>query len=159
MSLYRAVVTRPVAAWMITAAFVVFGLVSFAQLPVDLVPDISYPTLTVRTEFPGAAPEEVETQVSRPIEEALSTVEGLVGIESRSRAGASDVVLEFDWGTSMAGASQDVRERLQGTFMVEGVERPLLLRYDPSLDPILRVALAAGGRGASCTCESWPRPS
>jgi HAE1 family hydrophobic/amphiphilic exporter-1 len=145
LSLYRAVVARPVAAWMITAAIMVFGLVSFAQLPVDLVPDISYPTLTVRTEFPGAAPEEVETQVSRPIEEALSTVEGLVGIESRSRAGSSDVVLEFDWDTSMAAASQDVRERLQATFMVEGVERPLLLRYDPSLDPILRVALAGGG--------------
>lgn len=127
---------------MITIAVVVFGFVGLAQLPLDLMPDISYPTVTVRTEYDGAAPEEVEAQVSRPIEEALSTVEGIVSIESRSRAGISDVVLEFGWGTSMGGAMQDVRERLQVTFLPEGVPRPLILRYDPSLSPILRLALS-----------------
>jgi HAE1 family hydrophobic/amphiphilic exporter-1 len=140
--LYRWIVEHPVAVWMVTIAAVVFGLVSYGQLPLNLMPDISYPTLTVRTEYAGAAPEEVEAQVSRPIEEALSTVEGLVEIESRSRAGISDVVLEFDWDTPMNGASQDVRERLQTTFLPEGAGRPLILRYDPSLDPILRIALS-----------------
>ncbi len=141
---YGWVVRHPVAVWMVTIAAVVFGLVSYAQLPLNLMPDISYPTLTVRTEYAGAAPEEVESQVSRPLEEALSTVEGLVEIESRSRAGISDVVLEFDWDTPMNGASQDVRERLQTTFLPDGAGRPLILRYDPSLDPILRVALSGG---------------
>ena len=139
---YRWIVEHPVAVWMITIAAVVFGLVSYAQLPLNLMPDISYPTLTVRTEYAGAAPEEVEAQVSRPLEEALSTVEGLVEIESRSRAGIADVVLEFDWDTDMNGASQDVRERLQTTFLPDGAGRPLILRYDPSLDPILRVAVS-----------------
>ncbi|MFN7143608.1 MAG: efflux RND transporter permease subunit, partial [Myxococcota bacterium] len=139
---YRWIVEHPVAVWMITIAAVVFGLVSYAQLPLNLMPDISYPTLTVRTEYAGAAPEEVEAQVSRPLEEALSTVEGLVEIESRSRAGISDVVLEFDWDTPMNGASQDVRERLQTTFLPDGAGRPLILRYDPSLDPILRIAVS-----------------
>lgn len=143
MSFTRWVVQHPVAVWMITLAVLVFGFVGYAQLPLDLMPDISYPTLTVRTEVPGAAPEEVEGQVSRPIEEALSTVEGLVAVESRSRAGISDVVLEFDWGTPMSAASQDVRERLQTTMLPTGTGRPLLLRYDPSLDPILRVAVSA----------------
>jgi HAE1 family hydrophobic/amphiphilic exporter-1 len=142
MSLQAAVVRHPVAVWMITLAACVFGLVSYARLPLALMPDISYPTLTVRTEYEGAAPEEVEAQVSRPIEEALSTVEGLVEVESRSRAGISDVVLEFDWDTPMGAAAQDVRERLQTTFLPDGAGRPLILRYDPSLDPILRVAVS-----------------
>lgn len=144
MIFYRWIVEHPVAVVMITIATMVFGLVSYTQLPLNLMPDISYPTLTVRTEYAGAAPEEVESQVSRPIEEALSTVEGLVEIESRSRAGMSDVVLEFDWKTSMSAATQDVRERMQTTFLPDGVSRPLILRYDPSLDPILRVALSGG---------------
>jgi HAE1 family hydrophobic/amphiphilic exporter-1 len=127
---------------MLTLAAMVFGLVGYAQLPLDLMPDLGYPTLTVRTTLPGAAPEEVEDQVSRPVEEALSTVEGLAGIESRSRAGASDVVLEFAWGTPMSAASQDVRERLQTTGLPDGAARPLILRYDPSLEPILRIAVA-----------------
>lgn len=143
MSFYRWIVEHPVAVSMVTIAMLVFGMVSYAQLPLNLMPDISYPTLTVRTEYAGAAPEEVESQVSRPIEEALSTTEGLVEIESRSRAGMSDVVLEFDWDSSMAAATQDVRERLQITDLPDGVERPLLLRYDPSLDPILRIALSS----------------
>jgi HAE1 family hydrophobic/amphiphilic exporter-1 len=130
---------------MLTVAVFVFGWVSFAQLPLDLMPDISYPTLTVRTAYEGAAPEEVEAQVSRPVEEALSTVEGVVSIESRSRAGTSDVVLEFAWDTPMGAAMQDVRERLQTTFMPDGADRPLILRYDPSLEPLLRVALTGGG--------------
>jgi len=141
VTFYRWVVNHPVAVWMCTVAVVVFGYVSLVQLPLDLMPDISYPTITVRTEYEGAAPEEVETQVSRPIEEALSTVEGVVSIESRSRAGISDVVLEFDWDTPMGAGMQDVRERLQTTFFPDGVPRPLILRYDPSLSPILRVAL------------------
>jgi len=136
------VVDRPVAVLMLFLAAAVFGIVSYSQLPLNLMPDISYPTLTVRTEFPGAAPEEVENQVSRPVEEALSTVDGLVEIESRSRAESSDVVMEFDWGTDMDGAAQDIRERMQTTWLGEGVDRPLILRYDPSLDPILRIAVS-----------------
>ncbi len=142
MSFYRWVVQHPVAVSMLTLAALVFGLVGYAQLPLDLMPDLGYPTLTVRTTLAGAAPEEIEDQVSRPVEEALSTVEGLAGIESRSRAGVSDVVLEFAWGTPMSAASQDVRERLQTTGLPDGAARPLILRYDPSLEPILRVAVA-----------------
>ncbi len=138
----RLIVDRPVAVFMLFLAAAVFGLVSYDQLPLDLMPDLSYPTLTVRTEYPGAAPEEVESQVSKPLEETLSTSDGLVGIQSRSRAEQSDVVLEFDWGTDMSAASQGVRERLQTTWFSEGVERPLILHYNPSLDPILRLAIS-----------------
>ncbi|MCB9759933.1 MAG: efflux RND transporter permease subunit [Alphaproteobacteria bacterium] len=140
--LFELVVSRPIAVLMIFIAAAVFGFVSYNQLPLNLMPDLSYPTLTVRTEYAGAAPQEVESQVSRPVEEALSTVDGLVSIESRSRAESSDVVLEFNWGTDMSSAAQSVRERLQTTWLSEGVGRPLILSYDPSLDPILRIALS-----------------
>lgn len=113
MSVFRLVVSRPVAVWMIAIACGVFGLVSYERLALDLMPDLSYPSITVRTEAEGYAPEEVEGQVSRPVEEALATTVGLVELESRSRASMSDVVLEFTWGTDMDRAAQDVRERLR----------------------------------------------
>ncbi|MEL6348893.1 MAG: efflux RND transporter permease subunit [Myxococcota bacterium] len=142
MSLFAQVVRRPVATWMIAIAIAVFGFVSYERLPLNLMPDLSYPSVTVRTEVAGYAPEEVESQISRPVEEALATTQGLSTLESRSRAGVSDVVLEFRWGTDMNRASQDIRERLQTTFLPQDATRPLILRYDPSLDPILRIALA-----------------
>ncbi len=87
--------TRPVAITMIALAVMVFGYVSYQQLSLNLMPDISYPTLTVRTEYLGAAPEEVETTISRPAEEALGVVGNLVNLTSISKAGVSDVVMEY----------------------------------------------------------------
>ena len=126
---------------MAVTAVSVFGWVSYQRLSVDLMPDIVYPALTVRTEFPGTAPEEVETLISRPLEQQLGLVANLVSISSISKAGQSDVVLEFDWDTDMNGASQEIREKIDRTFLPEEAARPLLLRYDPSLDPILRLGL------------------
>jgi len=144
VSSFERVVRRPVATWMIAIAAAVFGLVSYQQLPLNLMPDMAYPTLTVRTEVAGYAPEEVETQISRIIEEALATTPGLVELESRSRAGLSDVVLEFAWGTDMNKATQSVREQLQTTFLPDDADRPLILRFDPNLDPVMRIALSSG---------------
>ncbi|MFT7521553.1 MAG: HAE1 family hydrophobic/amphiphilic exporter-1, partial [Kiritimatiellia bacterium] len=141
-AVFSMVVDRPVAMTMIFLAATVFGVVSYMRLPLELMPDMSYPTITVRTEFDGAAPQEVETQVSRPLESRLATLDGLVTLESRSRAGQSDVVLGFDWGTDTSVASQSIREKLQTVFLPDGANRPLILRYDPSLEPILRVALS-----------------
>ena len=137
------VTRRPVAIFMFMVAIAVFGAVSLGKLPVDLLPEISYPTLTVRTNWSGAAPEDVEERISEKVQEALSTLDDLVRATSVSRAGVSDVVLDFDWGTEMTFAVQDVREKLDGVFLPDGVERPLILRYDPNLDPILRVGVRA----------------
>lgn len=149
MSPFEHVVRRPVATWMIAIAAAVFGLVSYGRLPLNLMPDLSYPTVTVRTEVPGYAPEEVESQISRAIEEALATTPGLVELESRSRAGMSDVILEFAWGTDMNKASQSVREQLQTTFLPDDADRPLILRFDPNLDPVMRIALSVDSSSRS----------
>lgn len=128
---------------MFMVAMVVFGVVSWTKLKMDLLPEISYPTLTVRTTWEGAAPEDVEERISEKVQEALSTLDNLVRSTSISRAGASDVVLDFDWGTPMTFAVQDVREQLDGVFLPNDVDRPLILRYDPNLDPILRIGIRA----------------
>ena len=92
---------RPVAISMLTLAVLLFGMVSLSRLEVTLLPELSYPTLTVRTELPGAAPTELETLLSKPIEEALGVIKNVRQVRSVSRAGQSDVTLEFNWGTEM----------------------------------------------------------
>ncbi|TAH35263.1 MAG: efflux RND transporter permease subunit [Planctomycetota bacterium] len=136
-------VLRPVAMLMVILAAVVFGLVSLRKLPLDLLPEVDYPSLTVRTFYSGAAPADVEERVTDRLEDVLSTVRDLVRIRSSSRAEVSEILLEFEWGSNLPFLVQDVRERLDRVFLPEGVERPLILRYDPTLDPILRVALAS----------------
>ena len=100
------VTDRPVAVLMVFSAALVFGFFSFTSLPITLMPELTYPTITVRTEYPGAAPEEVENEISRPIEEVLGVISGLNRISSISRSGVSDVVLEFVWGTDISDATQ-----------------------------------------------------
>ena len=142
--IFRFTTQRPVAITMIVLAVVVFGWISYQQLSLNLMPNITYPSLTVRTEYPGAAPEEVETAISRPIEEALGVVTNLVSITSISKAGQSDVILEFNWDTDMNDAMGEVREKLDLVFLPEDADRPIILRYDPSLDPIIRLGLTGG---------------
>src|SRR6056297_2783650 len=127
---------------MVTLAVMLFGLVSLSRLDLSLLPDLSYPTLTVRTDFAGAAPAEIEALITRPIEEVVGVVRGVRLVRSVSRAGQSDVTLEFLWGTDMDYAALDVRERLETLMLPLQADRPLLLRFDPASEPVLRFALA-----------------
>jgi hydrophobic/amphiphilic exporter-1 (mainly G- bacteria), HAE1 family len=138
---YRGVVERPVAILMLSAAVLVFGVIAYGRLRLNLLPDLSYPSLTVRTLYPGAAPAEVETEVSRKLEERLATLPGLINLASVSRAERSDIQLEFAWGTDVDLALQQVGEKIDQERLAEGIERPLILRYDPSLEPVLRIGL------------------
>src|SRR3954470_3453820 len=139
---FACVVKRPVAILMVTLAVGVFGWVSYHRLALTLMPNMSYPTLTVRTTYPGTAPEEIENVISRPLEQQLGIIPKLVSISSISKAGQSDVMLEFQWKTDMDAIAQDVREKIDRVRFPEGAERPLMLHYDPSLDPIIRLGLA-----------------
>lgn len=137
-------IRRPITVGMITVAVLMFGLVAFQRLPINLLPDISYPSLTVETKYPQAAPNEVENLVSKPIEEAVAVVSGVQRITSRSRAGVSEVTMEFGWDTNMNFAALDVREKIDLVFLPRDAEKPNVLRFDPSNDPILRVILSGG---------------
>ncbi|MCF3649940.1 efflux RND transporter permease subunit [Synoicihabitans lomoniglobus] len=133
---------RPVAILMVVMAISVFGWVSYNRLALTLMPDMSYPSLTVRTEYPGSAPEEIETTISQRLEQELGIVPGLTSISSISKAGQSDVILEFQWETDMNTVAADIREKVDRVRFPDDAERPLLLRYDPTLDPIMRFGLA-----------------
>lgn len=132
---------RRVTVAMFTIGVLLFGFVSLSRLKINLLPDLSYPTLTIRTEFEGAAPAEIENLVTKPIEEALGIVKNVRQVRSISRSGQSDVILEFAWGTNMDYASLDVREKLDAIQLPLEVERPVILRFDPTLDPVMRFAL------------------
>ncbi len=132
---------RRVTIMMFTVAVVLFGMVSLSRLKVNLLPDISYPTVTVRTELTGAAPAEIENLLTKPIEEAVGVIRNVRLVRSVSRSGQSDVTLEFLWGTDMDIAGVDVRERVDIIELPLEASRPLLLRFDPSSEPIMRLGL------------------
>jgi hydrophobic/amphiphilic exporter-1 (mainly G- bacteria), HAE1 family len=134
-------VRRPVTVSMFTVAVVLFGLVAFDRLPVNLLPDLSYPSLTVETRLAGAAPAEVESLVTRPLEEAVGVLAGVRRISSRSRPGVSQVTLEFTWGRPMSLAALDVRQKVDLVTLPREADKPVILRFDPASDPILRLYL------------------
>jgi HAE1 family hydrophobic/amphiphilic exporter-1 len=130
---------------MTALAIAAFGIVGYKRLPLELFPDIAYPSLTVQTDFPDTAPQEVENLVTRPVEEAVGVLRGLKSIHSVSRPGVSEVTLEFDWDSDMDMLSMEVREKLDRLILPAEAEHPIVLRFDPSLDPIMRVALSGNG--------------
>ncbi len=157
MRIVNIAVKRPVAVSMFTFAVLLFGMVSLGRLSVNLLPDLSYPTLTIRTDYDGAAPGEVEQLVSKPIEEAIGVVKGVRKVTSTSRAGQSDVVLSFAWGTDMDFASLEVREKLDVLQLPLDIEKPRLLRFNPSLDPVIKLGLTAQSDTSSLSVAQMKR--
>jgi len=139
--LIEIVTERRVTIVMLMTAIVLFGMVSLSRLNLNLLPDISYPTLTIRAELTGAAPVEIENLLTKPIEEAVGVVRNVRLVRSVSRSGQADVTIEFLWGTDMDMAGIDVREKLDVLFLPLEASRPLLLRFDPSSEPIVRLGL------------------
>jgi hydrophobic/amphiphilic exporter-1 (mainly G- bacteria), HAE1 family len=140
---------RRVTIFMCMLTLVLFGLIALGNLKVNLLPDLSYPTLTVRTEYTGAAPTEIETLITEPVEEAVGVVKNLRKLKSVSRTGQSDVVLEFAWGTNMDQASLEVRDKMEALNLPLEAKAPVLLRFNPSTEPIMRLVIAAKADPAS----------
>jgi HAE1 family hydrophobic/amphiphilic exporter-1 len=140
---------RRVTIFMAAITVCLFGVIALFDLKINLLPDLSYPTLTVRTEYSGAAPVEIENLISEPVEEALGVVKNVRTVKSVSRAGQSDVTLEFAWGTEMELAGLEVREKLEVLQLPLEATRPQLLRFDPSTEPILRYGLMGVGEATA----------
>ncbi|HEX6203108.1 MAG TPA: efflux RND transporter permease subunit, partial [Thermoanaerobaculia bacterium] len=141
MRLVELSLQRRVTVSMLAVAVVLFGVVSFGRLPVSLLPDLSYPSLTVETRYEGAAPAEVESLVTRPVEEVVGVVTGVRRLTSTSQPGLSQVVLELGWGRDMDFAALDVRQKLDLLTLPRDATRPVLLRFDPANEPVLRLYL------------------
>jgi hydrophobic/amphiphilic exporter-1 (mainly G- bacteria), HAE1 family len=141
---------HPIAVVSLFTVLALAGGLSIPMLPVELLPSLSYPRLIIRTTFGSAAPEEVETLITRPVESAVGTVAGLRGITSLSTEGVSTVTLRFDWGARMSLAAAEVREKLDGITeaLPRDIKPPFVLHYDPSDEPVLVVAFHASGNAA-----------
>ena len=139
MNLSEFSIKRPIFTIMIVLVVIVLGGLALSRLPIDLMPDITYPVLNVSTSYPNTAPEEMEQMITRPIEEALSSVPGVEEIFSTSSQGSSSVRVMFDWGTNLDEAANDVRERIDRIIgrLPEEVDRPTLRKFDPAQMPVL----------------------
>jgi HAE1 family hydrophobic/amphiphilic exporter-1 len=140
---------------MVVTAVVVFGVVSYGRLDLALLPDLNYPTLTVRTEFPGAGPRDVDKRVTEVLEKRLATTSGLVSMTSVSRSTFGDITLEFRWDADMPTIRSDLDAKIAAAMLPDEAKRPLVLPYDPNLDPILRIAVSS--RGAERRLGAGPR--
>ncbi len=143
MSIPRLAIHRPITMFMISAVVTLLGLISLTRLPVDLMPDVSFPSITVRVNYQGVGPLEMEELVTRPIEQAVSAVAGLERLESTSSEGNSRVTLNFVWGTDLAEAADDVRSRIDRVRarLPEDAEPPTIFKFDSTTMPILQVGV------------------
>src|SRR5687768_16357842 len=137
-------IRRPVFATMLIAALVVAGLTGYFNLSVDRFPPVDLPQVHVRTELPGAAPEEVEIQVSQPIEEVVNTVEGISELRSISSAGSSFVIATFELSRDIDVAAQDVRDRVATVLrrLPRDARPPVIGKSDNDQAPVLTIALS-----------------
>ncbi len=147
----RVSLRNPVFAVMLMAALVVLGLFSLQRLKVDQFPNIDFPVVVVSTEYPGAAPEIVETEVSKKIEEAVNSISGINGLTSRSYEGQSVVVIEFQLQVDGRKAAEDVREKIASirSGLRAEVKEPRVLRYDPTSKAVWSVAVLPTGDAAT----------
>jgi HAE1 family hydrophobic/amphiphilic exporter-1 len=141
-------IKRPVFATMMMVALVVLGVVSYQRLAIDEYPDITYPIVIAQTTYPGASPDVMMRDISKPIEEALNTVQGIKEITSTSLEGVSIVRLQFNLGVDVAVAQQDVQAkvaRIRRT-LPEDIEDPIIQHFDPNDSPIMAIALTSKER-------------
>lgn len=139
MKLSRAAIHRPIFTIMVVLIVIILGGIALSRLPIDLMPDISNPTLSISTSYENASPEEVEELISRPIEEAVSAVTGVQEVSSTSSEGNSNVRVTFTWGTDLDAASNDIRDRLDRVVgrLPDDADRPTLRKFDLASFPVM----------------------
>ncbi|HVG83819.1 MAG TPA: efflux RND transporter permease subunit, partial [Vicinamibacterales bacterium] len=143
MSIPRLAIHRPVTMFMISFVIVLLGGISLTRLPVDLMPDTEFPSITVRVNYAGVGPLEMEELVTRPIEQAVSAVAGLERVESTSSEGNANVRLNFSWGTDLSEAADDVRTRIDRVRgrLPEDADPPTIFKFDSTAMPIMGIGV------------------
>jgi len=145
LSLSEFSIRRPVTVLMCTLILILLGGIAFVRLPVDLMPDIVYPTISVRAEYPGVAPEEMENLVARPMEEAFAAAPGVEEITSSSSEGSTNIRVSFVYGTNLDEAANELRIRLdrRRSALPEDMEPPVMYKFDVSQFPIMFLTVSA----------------
>ena len=143
MSVPRFAIHRPVTMFMISATIVLLGSISLTRLPVDLMPDVSYPSLTVRVGYGGVGPLEIEELIIRPLEQSLAAVPGLEQINATASEGNGNIRLNFAWGTDLNEAADEVRtrvDRVRGR-LPEDADPPTIFKFDSNSQPIVGIGV------------------
>lgn len=145
MNIAQGPVNRPILTFIIFLIIVTLGIVSLSRLSIDLMPEVTYPTISVITNYENVGPQEMEELISRPIEEALAAVQGVEEITSTSTEGRSMVRVSFSWGTNLDVAANDIRDRIDRVLgrLPEDIERPMIRKFDLSAFPILYIGIAS----------------
>jgi hydrophobic/amphiphilic exporter-1 (mainly G- bacteria), HAE1 family len=143
MSVINISVKRPIGTIMFYVAIILLGAISLSKLSINLLPDLSYPKITVVTDYPGAGPEEIERFITNELEGPLSSIPGVKKIDSVSKEGLSVISLEFHWGTDMDFALLHTKEKSEGArrLLPDDCEAPMIMEWDPSSAPILTVIM------------------
>jgi hydrophobic/amphiphilic exporter-1 (mainly G- bacteria), HAE1 family len=143
MSIPRLAIERPVTMFMISGVIILLGAISLSRLPVDLMPDMQMPTITVRVNYAGVGPLEMEELVTRPIEQAVSAVAGLERVDSTSAEGNANIRLNFVWGTDLSEAADEVRTRLDRVRgrLPEDADPPTVFKFDSTAMPIMGIGV------------------
>ncbi len=146
MNLAKFSIKRPITMLMIIAIVLVLGIISFSRLGIDLLPDFSLPVGVVITQYSGASSQEVESMITKPVEQTLATLSNVKNIISNSSEGSSMVMVEFNWGTDMDIAAQDMREKVDliKGFLPSGSQAPMVVKFDPTMMPMMQIALYGG---------------
>lgn len=150
-NLSKLAVDRPVTFVMMTLIVIGFGLFGLSRLSLNLYPDVSFPTITIYTTYEGVAPEDIETLITRPVEEQVGSVSGLQRIRSLSSQGASVIKLYFNWGTDLFIAEADVRKQIDFArrAIPQDADQPIVFSYDPNQEPIIVLTLSSSTRSSS----------
>jgi len=145
MSLPEFAIKKKVTVYMFTLGLILLGILSFKRLPQDLFPPITFPQVTIVTDYSNAAPEEIETLITRVVEEAIGSVAGLKRIESVSREGRSTIMASFNWGQDIDFAALAIREKVDliKERLPKEAEDPVVLKFDPLARPILLLSVTA----------------
>jgi len=148
MKIVEFAVKRPVTMSILVAVVIIFGFFTLSKIPLDLYPEMKFPYAAVMTSYPGAGPEEVESQVSEPLEGILNTLSGVKEIQSQSTSGNSLILIKYDWGTNIESALMDIREKigLIEKSLPSGVEKPMVLKMDPTMMPIIQMGIRGGDK-------------
>ncbi|MFW6290663.1 MAG: efflux RND transporter permease subunit, partial [Mariniphaga sp.] len=145
MSIYKSAVNNPITTLMVFVAVVVMGIYSLVQIPVDLYPEMDPPYVSIMTTYSGANASDIETNVTRTIEDALNSVDNLKEITSTSSDNLSVINLEFEWETNLDEATNDIRDVIDRIydFLPEGAERPQIFKFNTSMMPVVFYAVTA----------------
>lgn len=144
MNLSKFSVRNPIPTIMMMLLVLILGAVSLTNLKLDLMPNINPPVLAVITNYPGAGPQEVKEMVTKPVEDTVSTAQGLKSLQSRSSSNTSLVIAQYDWGIDVSEAREDITSKLNQLTLSDGIEKPMIVKFDPTMLPIMQFAIANG---------------